>query len=83
MSSEGFEFTGDDDVGKEEKKQKLDLDSSSRKKLPMRTKTRKVGEKSDPQPLYHCEFTMLMRHRNSNIRPNPIPSIDFFCQIAE
>jgi hypothetical protein len=44
--------------------------------LPLRTKTRKVGEKSDPQLLYHCGFTMLMRHRNSNIRPNPIPSIE-------
>ncbi len=42
----------------------------------MRTKTRKVREKSDPQLLYHCGFTMLMRHTNSNIRPNPVRSIE-------
>ncbi len=44
-------------------------------KMPLRTKTRKVGEKSAPQLLYHGGFTMLMRHRNLNIRSNPIPSI--------
>ncbi len=44
--------------------------------MPLRTKTRKVGEKSDLQLLYYCGFTMLMRHRNSNICPNPIPSIE-------
>jgi hypothetical protein len=32
-SSEKFEFMGDDDVTKEEKKQKLELPSSSRKKI--------------------------------------------------
>ena len=64
VSSEEFEFMGDDDVTKEEKKRKLELPSSSRKKLPLRTKTTKVREKSDPQLLYHCGFTMLMRHQN-------------------
>ena len=71
-SSEEFEFMGNDDVTKEEKKRKLELPSSSQKKLPLRTKTTKVREKSDPQLLYHCGFTMLMRHQNSNIRPNPV-----------
>jgi hypothetical protein len=44
--------------------------------LLLRTVTRQVGEKSDPQLLYHCGFTMLMGHRSSKIRPNPIPSIE-------
>ncbi len=35
----------------------------------------KKSQKSDPQLLYHCGFTMLTRHRNWKIRPNPIPSI--------
>ncbi len=72
VSSEEFEWAGDDDVTKEEKKQKLELHSSSQKKMPLRTKTRKVREKSDRQLLYHCGFTMLMQHKNSNIRPNPV-----------
>ena len=67
-SSEEFEFTEEDDVAERKKdgvaegkkKQKLDLHSSSRKKLPLRTKTREVGEKSDQQLLYHCGFTMLI-----------------------
>ncbi len=60
---------------KGKKKRKLDLRSSSRKKLPLRTKTREIREKSYQQLLYHCGFIMLMRHKNSNIHPNPIPSI--------
>jgi hypothetical protein len=44
-------------------------------KPPLRTKTKEVGGKSDQQLLYHCGFAMLMRHKNSHIRPNPIPSI--------
>ncbi len=43
--------------------------------MPLRTKTKKVREKSDPQLLYHCGFTMLMRHQNLNLRPNPSQSI--------
>ncbi len=76
VSSEESELTGDDDVTKEEKKRKLELDSLSWKKLPSRNKTRQIREKSDPQLLYHCRFTMLMRHTNSNLRPNPVRSIE-------
>ena len=44
--------------------------------MPSTTKTKKVREKSDPQQVYHCGFTMLMRHQNSNLHPNPSRSID-------
>ncbi len=44
--------------------------------MPLTTKTTKVREKSDPQLLYHCGFTMVMRHQNTNRRPNPSRSID-------
>ena len=75
-SSEEYEFTGNDDVAKREKKQELYSSPSPRKrKLPLRTLTRVEGEKSDPQVLYYCVFTMFMQQKISNIRPNPIPSI--------
>jgi hypothetical protein len=75
-SSEECKFTGDDDVAKGKKKQKLYSRSSlRRRKVPLQTLTREVGEKSDRQVLYHCGFTMLMWHKNSNMHPNPIPSI--------
>ncbi len=44
--------------------------------MPLTTKTTKVREKSDTPLLYHCGFTMVMRHQNSNQRPNPSRSID-------
>ena len=60
-SSEEYKSTRDDDVVKGKKKQKIYSRSSSRKKkLPLQTLTREVGEKSDQQVLYHCGFTMLM-----------------------
>ena len=66
IANNGFQH-GDDDVSKDEKKRKLELPSSSRKKrLPLTTKTTKVREKSDPPLLYHCGFTMVMRHQNTN-----------------
>ncbi len=44
--------------------------------MPLTTKTTKVREMSDPPLLYHCGFTTVMGHQNTNRRPNPSRSID-------
>ena len=76
-SSEEYEFTDDDDITKANKKRKIELSSSSRKKrLPLTTVKTKIRKKSDFPLLYHSGFTMVMRHQNTNQRCSPKQSID-------
>ncbi len=44
--------------------------------MPLTTVTTKVRKMSDSPLLYHCGFTMVMRHQITNRRPNPSRSID-------
>ena len=44
--------------------------------MPLTTVRTKVRKKSDSSLLYHCGFSMVMRHQNTNRRPNPSRSID-------